>query len=61
MGLSKIFTPLLITKLVMCESKVTELIFIGTFQNELKRKTNPISNVCLGGCAITSKAKINIS
>ncbi len=29
--------------------------------NELKCKKNPISNVCLGGCTITSKTKINFS
>ena len=28
--------------------------------SELKHGKNPISNVCLGGCTITSKAKINI-
>ena len=61
MGISKIFTPLLITKLVMCESKVTELIFIGTFQNELKRKTKSNFKCVSGWLHDTSKAKINIS
>ena len=28
--------------------------------NELKCEKNPISNVCLGGCRITSKTKINV-
>ena len=28
--------------------------------NELKHKKNPISNMCLGGYTIASKAKINI-
>ena len=26
-----------------------------TIHNELKREKNPITNVCLGGCMITSK------
>ena len=35
----------------------------GPQLNELKRKTkkNPISNICLGACMITSKTKLNVS
>ena len=30
-----------------------------TLHNELKDEKSPISNVCLGGCKITSKTNIN--
>ena len=33
---------------------------IFLLHNELKREKIPISNVCLGGCTITSKTKINV-
>ena len=42
------------------EEKPRARVFLLKAQNELKRKKNPISNVCLGGCTITSKTKIKI-
>ena len=52
-----IFATYLYTK-VRCKKKRLQN---RAHHDELKReKKNPISNVCLGGCTITSKAKINV-
>ena len=65
----KMYLPMDVLNFHRCSHKIDQFFYLYTnatmftfndMHNELKCEKNPISHVCLGGCTITSKAKINV-